>query len=135
MVLVHLKKTKFTYDSDVDIAIVSADLFGKIMETVREYQMSLRELRRTVTEKELSMYHEFLEYTAIGWIRPDKLPLSFQISELKKDWFDFFKSISYGASEIGNYKVSAGVFQTYRHLEIYNVSGLDKLKNKIRAKI
>jgi hypothetical protein len=74
------------------------------------------------------MYHNFLEYTAIGWIRPDKLPYSFRITELKKDWFEFFNSISYGNSEIGDYKVSGGVFKTYDYFERYIYSGLIQLK-------
>ena len=73
------------------------------------------------------MYHRFLEYSAIGWIRPDKLPLSFSLSNLKEDWFNFFGSISNGKSEVGNYKVSAGIFRTYAHLETYLLEGLTEV--------
>lgn len=78
------------------------------------------------------MYHTFLEYTALGWMRPDQLPLSFQVNELKDDWFDFFASLSYGRSKVGNYKVSAGVFRSYRHLELYILGGLEELKTTIQ---
>jgi len=123
-----LKRKYFDYESDVDVAIISLKLFDRFMETIREYQMSLRESRRAVSYKELYMYHGFLEYTAIGWIRPDKLPFSFRVTELRDDWFEFFKSISYGNSEIGNYKISAGVFKTYDHFERYTYSGVILLK-------
>lgn len=119
-----LKVKAFDYDSDVDVAIVSELLFERMMEAIRAFQMSLREARRAVTERELDAYHKFLEYTAIGWLRPDMLPVSFDVKTLKDDWFSFFKDISYGNSEVGNYKVSAGVFRTYRHLELYQHSGL-----------
>lgn len=125
------KKTQFSYDSDIDVAIVSDLLFERIMEIVREYQMNLRAARRTLSVREINTYHEFLEYTAIGWIRPDKLPLSFRISDFKGDWFEFFDSISNGKSEVGNYKVSAGVFRTYRHLELYTTSGLRRLQKTL----
>lgn len=124
------KGTEFSYDSDVDVSIVSTKLFEKIMGSVYKYQMELRLNRRAITERELKMYHDFLEYIAIGWMRPDKLPLSFQMSELKKDWFDFFKSISNGKSEVGNYKVAAGVFRDYSCLEQYTLSGIKEIRTK-----
>lgn len=122
------KQKEFDLDSDVDVAIVSGALFGQVMEFIRGYQMELRSSRRKVSEKELEMYHQFLEYVALGWIRPDKLPLSFQIRDLKNKWFEFFESISYGRSEVGNYKVAAGVFKSYHHLEMYLLSGMKDLR-------
>lgn len=80
------------------------------------------------------MYHEFLEYTVLGWIRPDKLPRSFQFGKIKQDWFDYFNSISYKKSEVGDYKVSAGVFKTYRHLEQYTVNGFQQVKKSLEIK-
>jgi len=125
------KKTNFSYESDIDVAIVSSKLFDKIMDSICEYQMQLREARRTVSEWEIRKYHTFLEYGAIGWMRPDHLPHSFQMKNLKDDWFDFFTSISYGKSEVGNYKVSAGVFKSYKHLEQYTFSGIESLKTAL----
>lgn len=128
----YVKRKEFDYDSDIDISIVSSRLYEDILESIRLYQMELRQARRKVTEREQKMYHEFLEYVAIGWIRPDKLPLSFEMRTFKQDWFDFFKLISYNQSEVGNYKVSAGVFKSYFHLEEYTISGLRKVKNSLR---
>jgi hypothetical protein len=121
----------FDYDSDIDIAIVSSKLYEKILDSIYDYQIELRRARRAITDKELRMYYSFLEYTAMGWIRPDKLPLSFQLDKLKTQWFDFFNSISYGRSEAGNYKVSAGVFKTYQHFEQYTVGGFRELKKSL----
>ncbi len=125
------KQKMFDYESDIDIAIVSPKLYEDILAVISNYQMELRSARRSITFNELKMYHEFLEYTAIGWIRPDKLPLSFKVNKLKTDWFEFFKSISYGSSEIGNYKASAGVFKTYQHFENYTISGFRQLKKSL----
>ena len=130
------KNKVFDYDSDIDVAIISSLLFEKIMESISEYQMRFRKARAVVRDTELFMYHEFLEYVALGWIRPDKLPISFQMHTFKKDWFDFFQEISYGKSEVGNYKVNAGVFKSYEHLEKYIVSGLnDMRKSRLVRKI
>lgn len=120
----------FDYDSDIDVAIISPKLFENIMKDISKYQMSFRKARAVVRESELEMYHQFLEYVALGWIRPDKLPISFQMKTFKNDWFEFFNGMSYGRSEVGNYKVNAGVFQSYEHLEDYIVSGLVDVRKK-----
>ena len=124
------KKKEFDYDSDIDVALISPVLFEFIMKDVSRYQMKFRKSREVVREQELHMYHQFLEYVALGWIRPDKLPISFQMKTLKNDWFSFFESISNGKSEVGNYKVNAGVFKSYEHMEEYIVSGLNDIKTK-----
>ncbi|WP_089680897.1 hypothetical protein [Halomonas shengliensis] len=124
------KGTEFSYDSDVDIAIISPSLFESMMGHIYKFQVDLRRSRRAVDERELAMYHEFLEYAAIGWIRPDKLPLSFKAKELKAGWFEFFDSLSYGKSEVGDYKVAAGVFKSYYYLEQYLVGGLRSARSK-----
>ncbi|HCI2610032.1 hypothetical protein ACLHTC_26470 [Pseudomonas aeruginosa] len=123
-----IKGKKFDLDSDIDIAIISTALFENIMSMIYDYQSELRRNRRSVTEKELQTYHSFLEYTAIGWIRPDKLPTSFQTGKLREKWFDFFNSISYGKSSAGNYKISAGAFKSYKHLELYTIAGMKELQ-------
>jgi hypothetical protein len=122
------KNKDFDYDSDIDVAIVSENLFDNIMSEISAYQIRLRQNRDVIHEDELKMYHSFLEYTALGWIRPDKLPLAFQMKAFKDDWFNFFRSISYGKSEVGNYKVNAGVFKSYQHLEDYTFEGIKSLK-------
>ena len=129
----YYKDKSFDLDSDIDVAIVSSESFERIMEFIRKYQMDLREARKTINENELNMYHEFLEYIALGWIRPDKLPLSFQVKELKDDWFEFFKSLSNGKSEVGNYKINAGIFKSYFHLESYLVEGMTTAKYSLNV--
>lgn len=127
-----IKGTAFSYDSDIDVALVSEELYDQFMWSIHGYQMALREQRKAVSARELEMYHQFLEYTAIGWMRPDLLPFSFRIDALKNDWFSFFSSISNAKSEVGNYKVSAGVFKTAKHLELYTASGLKSLYTKLK---
>jgi hypothetical protein len=129
------KRKIFDYDSDIDVAIVSPKLYEEILDVISGYQMELRRSRRTITSREINIYHEFLEYTAMGWIRPDKLPLSFRVGKLKNEWFEFFSSISYEKSEVGNYKVAAGVFKTYHHFEQYTVSGFKDLKHSLAIEV
>lgn len=127
------KQKLFDYDSDIDVAIISGKLYDEIMASIHAYQMELRENRKAVSNDELTRYHKFLEYGAIGWMRPDLLPTSFRVLTLKRDWFDFFDSISHGKSEVGNYKVTAGAFKSYGHLESYTMSGLRALRTTFRV--
>ena len=128
------KEKDFDLDSDIDVVIVSETLFNEFMEQIRHYQAQLRRSRRVVSTRELALYHDFLEYVALGWIRPDKVPLSFTLSSVKDDWFAFFRSISNGKSEVGNYKVAAGIFKTYNHLESYLLDGLSEVYEALRVK-
>lgn len=127
------KRKVFDLDSDIDVALISSSLYDRIMASIHDYQMELRENRKAVTYDEIRGYHKFLEYGAIGWMRPDLLPTSFRVDELKQDWFAFFDSISHGHSEVGNYKVTAGAFKSYGHLERYTLSGLRSLRTKLQV--
>ncbi len=127
------KAKAFDLDSDIDVALISTDLYDYIMNSIHGYQMELRENRKAVSVVELYNYHKFLEYSAIGWMRPDLLPSSFQLYSLRKDWFDFFDSVSHGKSEVGNYKVTAGAFRSYHHLERYTLSGMRSLRMRLQV--
>lgn len=124
----YYKNKKFDENSDVDIAIISPVLFDKVMLGIENFQWKLRNKEITLTEYELKQYNVFLRYLVIGWIRPDKLPVSLTLSDrvLKNDWFDFFKKISNGKSEIGNYQVNAGIYKDYFHFERYVFDGVKK---------
>jgi hypothetical protein len=127
------KGTKFDLDSDVDVAIVSTTLYDRIFDEIWKLQREIRASRRSISNSELQRYHSFLEYSAIGWMRPDKLPYSVVTAKLRRDWFDFFGSISNGRSEAGNYEVSGGVFKTYNHLERYTLDSLMNARNSIKV--
>ena len=123
------KRKKFDLESDIDVAIVSRQLFDEILDQILYFQMEIRSSRQSITDKEMVKYHSFLEYIALGWMRPDKLPVSISMRAVRNDWFAFFGSLSHGKSEVGNYKVSAGVFKDYKYLEMYTMSGMKQLKN------
>lgn len=128
------KNKKFDENSDIDVAIVSSDLFNEIMLRIEEFQWKIKRKTICLSADQLVQYHKFLEYLAIGWIRPDKLPNELLRNErhLKNEWFDFFKSISNGKSEVGNYKVAAGVFKSYKHLENYVFYGVGERYSNLK---
>ncbi|WEP47716.1 hypothetical protein NNQ27_22795 (plasmid) [Cronobacter dublinensis subsp. infanticibi] len=131
----YFKVKEFSFDSDIDTAIVSSSSFDYIMDFIYEFQMLLKRKRLTVTEDELNSYHDFLEYIALGWIRPDLLPKIFNTKSLRDNWFSFFHGLSYGKSTVGNYKVTAGIFKSYEHLEKYTINSLQLSLRKNSQKV
>ncbi len=119
------KNTEFDYNSDIDVVIVNEKLFEEFYFIITDYQYKLDRLYKTVNMEELKIYSEFLQYLVKGWMRPDKLPTSFQVNLLKTEWFDFFDSLSHGKSEVGNYKVAAGLFKNYTYLEKYYTRSIE----------
>ena len=120
----YLKGTEFNYDSDIDVAIVSEELYDRYLKHIRKFQYDLERSKERLVEQEYRNYIKFLKYMSKGWMRPDLLPMKIEGIDLKKDWFDFFKRISYDKSEVGNYKVSGGVYKNYNYLEYYAVNSL-----------
>ena len=92
--------------SDLDVAIVSSELFQAIWVEVFEYWRDRRYWER---------YQQFKDYLFRGWLRPDLLPPSIESSY---EWFDFFRKLT-ASGRYGPYKISAGIYQSWRHLESY----------------
>jgi predicted nucleotidyltransferase len=126
-----IKNTNFNMESDIDVAIVNENLFDYFLTKISEFQYQLDKARKPFYGDERDKYSKFLEYIAKGWMRPDLLPISFGIKELKDDWFNFFRSISYNATEVGNHKVNAGLYKNYSYLERYYVNNLVEIQNKL----
>ncbi|WP_262404384.1 hypothetical protein [Aggregatibacter actinomycetemcomitans] len=89
----YYKDKNFDEDSDIDVAIVSSELFNEIMLTIEDFQWKIRRKSIYLDMTQLEKYHIFLKYLAIGWIRPDKLPNELLRNDklLKEEWFDFLK--------------------------------------------
>lgn len=124
------KDSQFSVNSDIDVVIVCEALFEQFYEQICEFQYVVDKSLFTMTEFEKERYNSFLRYFAKGWLRPDKIPDRFMLKGLKTDWFAFFKSISYGKSQVGDYKVSGGLFKSYNFLEKYYTTSLISIKKQ-----
>ena len=122
----------FNYDSDIDVVIVNEGLFEDYYSKICDYQYKSDRMYRTIHLKETIEYSDFLKYLVKGWMRPDKLPSSFKVDLLKKEWFDFFKSISNGKSEVGDYKVAGGLYKNYKYLEKYYLKNIEEYYQKLK---
>ena len=96
----YIKGTEFNYDSDIDVAIVSEELYDRYLKHIRKFQYDLERSKERLVEQEYRNYIKFLKYMAKGWMRPDLLPMKIEGIDLKNDWFNFFKMISYDKSEV-----------------------------------
>lgn len=121
----YLKKTIFDYESDIDVVIVNERLFEDYYGKICDYQYQLDRMHKSISLPETITYSEFLKYLVKGWMRPDKLPSSFKVDLLKREWFDFFNSISYNKSEVGNYKVAGALYKNYNYLEKYYLKNME----------
>lgn len=122
------KDSVFSQESDIDVAIVNAELFESFYLRIRNFQYDRERGIEVLTAEEEKAYNRFLEYMIKGWMRPDLLPMKITGRLSKQEWFDFFKSISYRNNSLGNYKVAAGLFKNFNYMEWYYVNSLMTVK-------
>ncbi|HMO41652.1 MAG TPA: hypothetical protein PKE17_19725 [Saprospiraceae bacterium] len=98
----------FADTSDIDIVIISRDLFEKVWQEVYSFKSNGGYWPKMTS---------FMDYHFEGWIRPDLLPLepSFVFS---RRWWDFFENIS-GGGHYGPYKIYGGLYYSRYFLEHY----------------
>lgn len=98
----------FGDESDIDLAVVSAELFTKVWEETHLFKKSGADWPKC---------NIFFKYLSEGWIRPDKLPTSTYF-EFTKSWWEFFNNLT--ASKIfGPYKIRAGLYHSLFFLQEY----------------
>lgn len=99
----------FSIKSDIDVAIVSSDLFDRVWTTVVRYDGQGADWRENKSM--------FRKYLMNGWIRPDALPQAESFS-LTREWWQFFQKLS-SETQNGRFKVSGGLYRTNEFLELY----------------
>lgn len=98
----------FSDTSDVDIALISSDLFDDIWKIVFDYKNDVG-----YWEEE----DEFKKYLFKGWIRPDKLPPS-PVFKFRKDWWDFFRLLT-SSNNFGPFQIRGALYKSWEFLEDY----------------
>jgi hypothetical protein len=103
------KRFRIFHDSsDIDVAIISNNLFDIIWQQVFDYW------------NESGIWEGsdiFMSYLFRGWIRPDKLP-PYKTFNIRKDWWEFFRKLTQRQS-YGPYKVAAGLYKSWYFFESY----------------
>lgn len=104
----HKRFRPFGDESDLDLAIVSPELFHRVWHEVDEY----RSINGNWTES-----RRFSDYLSRGWLRPDKLPAS-SAFPFANDWWEFFRSVQ-NRRIGGGVKVNAGIYHDTEFLVRY----------------
>lgn len=107
----------FGDESDIDVAIVSQELFIQFWEKTFSYWVQKGDWPRV---------EEFRKYLFRGWLRPDKLPSDVEFG-LSNEWFEFFRSLQAGGS-FGGYKIAAGIYLNEHFWEEYVGSALSECR-------
>lgn len=128
----YQKNTAFTLESDIDVVIVNELLFDKYHKAISDYQYELDRFIQSRTVGEMQQYEKFLKYFVKGWMRPDYIPTSFNIELLRDEWFEYFRSISNGKSEVGNYQVNGGLFKSMHFFEKYHLQSINREYDKLK---
>jgi hypothetical protein len=128
------KLTEFSLESDIDVVLINERLFEKYFNLISDYQYNIRRQIIRLNESQLKNYYKFIRYFVMGWMRPDLLPQNtIEFQELKQEWDDFFLTVSYNKSEVGNYKVKAGLFKNQHYAEKYYRFSVEQIQIKIKA--
>jgi hypothetical protein len=109
---------KFGETSDIDLAIISKEMFEDIWKGVFQYQSEMAGW--------WPKSDKFLHYLFRGWIRPDLLPHGHSFS-ISKDWWDFFQGLT-NSGEYGPYKIVAGVYHSMYFFENYQSICVDQCR-------
>jgi len=103
----------FSDDSDIDVAIISTDLFEYFWEAALAYSRA-----GGLWEGADS----FKSHLFQGWIRPDMLPRS-NTFEPRRNWWEYFRKLTQ-SREFGSYKIAGGLYKSWAHLEAYQCNAV-----------
>lgn len=128
------KFTDFTYESDIDVAICNEKLFDSFFDLISDYTYKIRYREILLRHDQYLKYVKFIKYFTTGWMRPDLLPSnSNEFREIQEKWDSFFLTISYGKSQVGNYKVKGGLFKNQAYAEKYYKSSIGELQKTLNT--
>lgn len=108
--------------SDIDVAIVSSQLYLKIWQQISQISHDLPQ-----TSRKNSEWHTF---HANGWIRPDKLP-NYNGFTLRQDWFEFFRQLT-NERVCGQVKIAAGLYYSMDFLTQYQNQSVIQCREELQ---
>lgn len=105
-------------DSDIDVVVISDLIFDKYWKDILEYNTGIS------MQINDDIHKQFLDYLFRGWLRPDKFPYNY---EGKKEWFEFFRGISY-KPEYGNRKIAVAIYREDYFFYRYHRENLNNIR-------
>lgn len=135
----------FREASDIDIVVVHTNLFDEIWRTMLTWDYLTIRNRSYQEQQWLSSRHYEVWsgwYDPPGWHFQERrgIELSFPdelkpLRDFAHTWFSAFRSLSRykGHPEISRHKISARLYRTRNHANMYHVSGLRALRRRLSA--
>lgn len=117
---------QFNTDSDIDIVVVSSELFDIAWFEL----MKLESITYKLTEKDRDFLKECSGLISKGFISPDKLP---KTSNFSRNWWKIFSELS-NKDEYEYKKIRGRLFKDWWFAERYYSSQLNRLKSEIGGK-
>lgn len=126
----YFKRRDFTPKvSDLDLAIISIDLFKSFSELcywISEGYTNLVKFPRP-TREGVDVPTQFREYLSTGYFRPDLMPLC----DHREKWFAFFNQLSNKHVDLFK-NINGGIFLSESLLEMRNTNLVDEYRRTIR---
>lgn len=124
--------------SDLDIAVISNDLFEFIGKSLFEYTNYYRkkweynEFYDVHSAKDFNVpiCYKFFEYFTKGWFRLDFKPVGFDFCEEGS-----FEELKQKVQSLTGRKIGLGIYQDWYYFKHYHMNNLNFLKNKVKTDI
>lgn len=107
----------FNDQSDLDIVIVSKNLFERYWKAARDSRISLEEWKNKGA---------YENYFFEGWMRPDKLRYGGEELDVKK-WWEYFGQLS-RTRKYGPYSINGGLYYSLDFLEHYQRDAIERIR-------
>ena len=117
----------FSETSDLDVVVVSADLFDVAWLDLLRARPRYRWLRPWVQQ----WYDDHKRHVYYGRIWPARLP---GVIGLSTRWFEVFKSLS-RYPELADREVHGLLYRTWDHARLYHRYGLSKIARQVRGTV
>ena len=112
---------EFGDESDIDVAVVSTELFQKVWKEAFLYKKSRAYWPNVKV---------FFQYLSEGWIRPDKLPSS-RLYRFSENWRTFFNQIT-SDGRYAKVKIRGGLYHSWFFLQEYQKICIQQCIDEIR---
>ncbi len=111
----------FNENSDIDIVIISEDLFKSFWKTLFLFNNNISR-----SEDDDKQFNSFKDYFFKGWIRPDKFNFNFNG---KQKWFEYFQkmAIKYKLER----KLRVALYINFEFFEKYHINNIENLKTGV----
>lgn len=129
---------QFSEDSDIDVIVVSEDLFDRVWLTLLEWHYPRRLVSLGRFESEWAQVRRKEIYW--GWLDPTEVRyegISFPdilkpLPDISTNWFNAFRALSLHP-EFAARTISGRLYRTWKHAFRYHLEGLRLIRERIRA--